>query len=123
MLIHGRGVRTRVQELPISTNHIKQPNSSGYHEISRFGGQVHRKVYTTYPSIDYHNIYLPKFDICITLFLSGLFSYLLACKPSIAALEVIDGIYLITTEGRWTLGPYAYENSKEHIMGWEGNIT
>ena len=56
------------------------------------------------PSVEDHIIYFPNFYICITLFLHGVLSYLPLSNPSLAKLEGIDEIKLITPEGIWNPG-------------------
>ena len=90
--IHGKGVRTHVKEFPTSTNHVQQPNLAIHNEIIRSGGKGHKKTHAMDPSMEYHSIYLPNFDIHITLFLNDVFSYSPMSKSSNTTLEVTDDI-------------------------------
>ena len=58
-------------------------------------------IHTIYPSMEYHSIYFPKFDIFILFFLHGIFSYLSTSKASISMIEVTDEIYMVTPKVRW----------------------
>ena len=43
MPIHGKILHTRIQEFPISSNHVQQRNPAVHHERIRSGSQGNRK--------------------------------------------------------------------------------
>ena len=78
------------------------------------------KIYAMDPYVEDHSIYFNKFDIHITLFLQGLFSYFPTSNPSLATLEGTYDIYLTTKKCRWDPGSDAYTKIKERMMDWKG---
>ena len=46
------------------------------------------KIHAMDPSVEDHSIHFLKFNICITLFLHGIFSYFSMSNPSLATLKV-----------------------------------
>ena len=76
MSIHGNGVRTHVQEFPISNNH-RQNLVPPF--IIREEGLVFKdteKIHAMDSSVDYQSIYYPNLVIHIKMFLHSVFSYL-----------------------------------------------
>ena len=78
--------------VPIMDNNLIPPL------IMRETGMVVKdiaKIHINNPSVDNHSIYFHNFRTLIMLFLRGVFSSLLASKPSLTALERINDIYLM----------------------------
>ena len=78
--------------VPIMDNNLIPPL------IMRETGMVVKviaKIHINNPSVDNYSIYFHNFRTLIMLFLRGVFSSLLASKPSLTALERINDIYLM----------------------------
>ena len=123
MSINRKGVRTRVQEYPISTKYGKQHNSTVHRNRIRHIGQGHIKNPLHISICGGSQHIFSNFYIRITLFLYGAFSYLLRSKPSLVTIEGTDEIHLMNPEGRWNPGSDTEMYSEDKIMGWERNIA
>ena len=76
------------------------------------------KIHAMNKCLEYHSIYFTNFDIHITLFLHGVFSYFSTSKKSLTKLEVKYYIQLMNSEGTWNPRSYVYVKSEEIIMDW-----
>ena len=59
------------------------------------------KIHVKDPSVEYHTIFFPNYDVRIPLSLYGIFSCFPSSNPSIDDMDIYEDILLMTPKGTW----------------------
>ena len=86
------------------------------------------KIHCEDPTREDHAIIFKGYDLCIPLWLHGVFSYFVTRKPDIESVVDVDEPSIYATEiytltpTKWNPHTDAYTLNEESIVDWEGNI-